>query len=77
MSMQRLFATAIPDETRRVVEPFLPVDGVYRLVGDEVEQIIRKSAMAVECCSCDLSFSTESGIHYQASCDVDNHSGLC
>lgn len=40
MSMRTLFAREIPEETRRLVEPLLSPDSVYRLVGNEVEQII-------------------------------------
>lgn len=40
MSMQTPFAAEIPEETRRLVEPLLPADSVYRLVGNEIEQII-------------------------------------
>jgi hypothetical protein len=35
MSMQTPFAAEIPEETRRLVEPLLPEDNVYRLVGNE------------------------------------------
>lgn len=31
----------IPEETRRVVEPLLPAEGVYWLVGNEIDQNIR------------------------------------
>ena len=41
MSMQTPFATVIPEETRRVVDPLLPADSVYRLIGNEIDQIIR------------------------------------
>ncbi|MEJ2736796.1 MAG: transposase [Anaerolineae bacterium] len=40
MSMQTSFATEIPEKTRRLVEPLLPADSVYRLVGNEIEQIV-------------------------------------
>lgn len=40
MSMHTPFAAEIPEETRRVVEPLLPADSVYRLVGNEVDQMI-------------------------------------
>ena len=40
MSMQTPFAAEIPEETRRLVEPLLPADSVYRLVGSEIDQII-------------------------------------
>jgi transposase len=40
MSMQTPFAAVIPEETRRLVEPLLPAGSVYRLVGNEVDQII-------------------------------------
>jgi len=40
MSMQTPFAGEIPEETRRLVEPLLPADSVYRLVGNEIDKII-------------------------------------
>jgi transposase len=40
MSMQTSFAAEIPEETQRLVEPLLPTDNVYRLVGNEIEQIV-------------------------------------
>ena len=40
MSMQTPFAAQIPEETRRLVEPPLAADSVYRLVGNEIDQII-------------------------------------
>lgn len=40
MSMQTPFAAVIPEETRRLVEPLLPAGSVYRLVGNEIDQII-------------------------------------
>lgn len=40
MSMQTPFAAEVPEETRRLVEPLLSEDSVYRLVGDEIEEII-------------------------------------
>ncbi len=40
MSLRRSFAGEISEETRRVVEPLLPPEGGYRLVGNEIDQII-------------------------------------
>lgn len=40
MSMQTPFAAEIPEETRRLVEPLLAADSVYRLVGNEINQIV-------------------------------------
>jgi transposase len=40
MSMQTPFAAEIPEETRRLVEPLLAADSVYRLVGNEIGQIV-------------------------------------
>ena len=40
MSMQTPFAVEIPEETRRLVEPLLAPDSVYRLVGNEIDQIM-------------------------------------
>lgn len=40
MSMQTPFAAVIPEETRRVVESLPPADRVYRLIGNEIDQII-------------------------------------
>ena len=40
MSMQTPFAVEIPEETRRLVEPLLAADSVYRLVGKEIDQVI-------------------------------------
>jgi len=40
MSMQTPFAAEIPKETRRLVEPLLAADSVYRLVGNEIDQIV-------------------------------------
>jgi len=40
MSLQTAFAAEIPAETRRLVDPLLPEDSVYRLVGNEIDQII-------------------------------------
>jgi transposase len=40
MSMQTPFAAEIPEETRRLVEPLLAADSVYRLVGNEIDQIV-------------------------------------
>jgi transposase len=40
MSMQTPFAAEIPEETRRLVGPLLTADSVYRLVGNEIDQII-------------------------------------
>ena len=40
MSMQIAFAAKIPEETRCLVEPLLSADSVYRLVGNEIEQIV-------------------------------------
>jgi transposase len=40
MSLQTPFAAEIPAETRRLVAPLLPADNVYRLVGNEIDQII-------------------------------------
>ena len=41
MSMQTPFAAEIPAKTRRVVDPLLPQDSVYRLVGNEIDQILK------------------------------------
>jgi transposase len=38
--MQTPFAAEIPEETRRLVEPLLAADSVYRLVGNEIDQVI-------------------------------------
>ena len=40
MSMQTPFAVEIPEETRRLVEPLLAADSLYRLVGNEIDRII-------------------------------------
>ena len=40
MSMQTPFAAEIPKETRRLVEPLLAADSVYRLVGNKIDQIV-------------------------------------
>jgi transposase len=40
MSMQTPFAAEIPEETRRLVEPLLAEDSVYRLVGNEIKEMI-------------------------------------
>lgn len=40
MSMQTPFAAEVPEETRRLVDPLLPADSVYRRVGSEIDQII-------------------------------------
>jgi transposase len=40
MSMQAPFAAEIPEETRRLVEPLLAADSVYRLVGNEIDEVI-------------------------------------
>lgn len=40
MLMQTPFAMEIPEETRHLVEPLLAASGVYRLVGNEIDQII-------------------------------------
>ncbi len=40
MSVQTPFAAEVPEETRRLVEPLLAADSVYRLVGNQIEQII-------------------------------------
>ena len=40
MSMQTPFAIEIPEETCRLVEPLLAADSVYRLVGNEIDQVI-------------------------------------
>lgn len=40
MSMQTAFAAEIPEETRRLVEPLLPEESIYWLVGNEIEQIV-------------------------------------
>src|SRR5579859_3327911 len=40
MSMKRHFPAEIPEETRRIVEPLLGEDSVYRLIGQEAEQIV-------------------------------------
>jgi transposase len=40
MSMQTPFAARIPEETQRLVDPLLPADSVYRLVGNEIHSII-------------------------------------
>jgi hypothetical protein len=40
MSLQTSFATEIPAETRRLVDPLLPEYSVYRLAGNEIDQII-------------------------------------
>ncbi len=40
MSMQTPFTAEIPEETRRLVEPPLAADSVYRLVGNEIDQVI-------------------------------------
>ena len=41
MSMQTPFATEIPEETQRLVRPLLPPESVHRLVGDEIDEILR------------------------------------
>jgi hypothetical protein len=38
--MQTPFAAEISGETHRLVEPLLPEDNVYRLVGSEIEKMI-------------------------------------
>jgi len=38
--MQTPFAAEIPEETRRLVEPLLAADSVYRLVGNEIDEVI-------------------------------------
>jgi transposase len=40
MSMQTPFAAEIPEDTRRLVEPLLPAESLYRLIGNEIDQII-------------------------------------
>ena len=40
MSMKTHFPAEIPEETRRIVEPLLGEDSVYRLVGQEAEQMV-------------------------------------
>ena len=40
MSMQTPFAVEIPEEAHRLVEPLLAADSVYRLVGNEIDQIM-------------------------------------
>ncbi len=40
MSMQTPFPTQIPEETHRLVEPLLGATSVYRLIGDQIDQII-------------------------------------
>jgi len=40
MLMQTPFAARIPEETQRLVDPLLPADSVYRLVGNEIHSII-------------------------------------
>ena len=40
MSLQTSFATEIPAETRRLVDPLSPQYSVYRLAGNEIDQII-------------------------------------
>ena len=40
MPLQTPFLAEIPEATRCLVEPLLPIDGVCRLVGNEIDQII-------------------------------------
>ena len=40
MSMQTPFPTEVPKERHRLVEPLLSATSVYRLIGDQVDQII-------------------------------------
>jgi transposase len=40
MCMLTPFPTTIPEETRRLVEPLLPRDSVYRLVGAKIDEIM-------------------------------------
>jgi transposase len=46
MSLKTEFPKAIPDETRRVVEPLLCEDNIYRLVGQEIEQMLDEAVLA-------------------------------
>ena len=40
MPLRTPFAAEIQEETRRLVEPLLTADSVYRLVGNEIDQLI-------------------------------------
>jgi hypothetical protein len=40
MSLKTRFAAEIPEATRALVEPLLADDSVYRLIGQEVEQMV-------------------------------------
>ena len=44
MSMKTHFPSEIPEETRQIVEPLLEEDSVYRLIGQEAEQIVGDEA---------------------------------
>ena len=46
MSLKVLFPAEIPPETRRVVEPLLSADSVYRLLGEALDQIVRDADFA-------------------------------
>ncbi len=41
MSLKTRFPTEIPEATRALVEPLLAEDSVYRLIGQEVEQMVK------------------------------------
>ena len=46
MSLKTEFPKAIPEETRRVVEPRLAEDNLYRLVGQAIEQMLDETVLA-------------------------------
>ncbi len=46
MSLKTEFPKAIPEETRQVVEPLLSEDNVYRLIGQEIEQMLDEAVLA-------------------------------
>lgn len=46
MSLKDRFPEEIPEETRAAVEPLLPAESVYRLIGQEGDKIVREEEFA-------------------------------
>ena len=46
MSLKAEFPKTIPEETRRVVELLLGENNVYRLIGQEIEQMLDEAVLA-------------------------------
>ncbi len=46
MSLKTEFPKVIPEETRQVVEPLLSGDNLYRLIGQEIGQMLDETMLA-------------------------------